>query len=448
MNKERTVWVWPPDQGRPLECGTFQWRPGAGRFMYSPAYQGSAHAVALDPVKLGFNRRAHPLKEDMWNGLFGVFRDASPEGFGLDLLRWKHNRDDLDEIDRLGLSSGDAVGALEVCTEEELERKLAYEPPSLQVLCDLMQTDDLEMTSSKMIQNLSKTNDVTSLGGEKPKLTVLVESSKSAPQWWIAKLQERTGPPLMTEREYLAMTLAHRCGLDVAPVRFERVGRHRLLLIKRFDRELVPEVDQPFQATSRRYAVHRKMFASAETVLRPRGLDPLGDPERSYVGFAHDMQRWGGSRTSGFEQQQQELWRRMSFNALVGNHDDHVRNHGLLYRDGKWTLSPAYDIVAMPSFNRVLAMAVTPDGSRRVSAENLVRYAEHFSLAPEDAWETLQKMARLIVESWQELLVTECQVKPDALALVEPSFNFAQCIVDQSEVPQFASRKSSQRKKS
>jgi len=252
----------------------------------------------------------------------------------------------------------------------------------------------------------------------------------------------------MTEREYLAMTLAHRCGLDVAPVRFERVGRHRLLLIQRFDRELVPEVVQPARATSRRYAVHRKLFASAETVLRPRGLDPLGDPERSYVGFAHDMQRWGGSRISGFEQQQQELWRRMSFNALVGNHDDHVRNHGLLYRDGQWTLSPAYDIVAMPSFNRVLAMAVTPDGSRRVSADDLVRYAEHFSLTPEDAWEALQKMARLIVESWQELLMTECQVKPEALELVKPSFDFAQCIVDQTEVPQFNTRKGSNRKKS
>jgi serine/threonine-protein kinase HipA len=159
------------------------------------------------------------------------------------------------------------------------------------------------------------------------------------------------------------------------------------------------------------------------------------------------MQRWGGSRTSGFEQQQQELWRRMSFNALVGNHDDHVRNHGLLYRDGQWTLSPAYDIVAMPSFNRVLAMAVTPDGSRRVSAENLVRYAEHFSLTPEDAWEALQYMARLIVESWQELLVTECQVKAEALEQVRPSFNFAQCIVDHTEVPQFDTRKGNNRKK-
>lgn len=56
-------------------------------------------------------------------------------------------------------------------------------------------------------------------------------------------------------------------------------------IIQRFDRELVSEVDQPPRATSRRYAVHRKMFASAETVLRPRGSDPLGHPERSYVGF-------------------------------------------------------------------------------------------------------------------------------------------------------------------
>lgn len=156
--------------------------------MYSPAYQGSSHAVAIDPVKLGFNRRVHPYKEDMWNGMFGVFRDASPEGFGLDLLRWKHNCDDLDEIDPLGLSSGDAVGALEVCTEVELERKLAYEPPPLQVLCDLVQTDDLEMTSSKLIKNISKINDMTSLGGEKPKLTVLVQSPENAPQWWIAKI--------------------------------------------------------------------------------------------------------------------------------------------------------------------------------------------------------------------------------------------------------------------
>ena len=56
-------------------------------------------------------------------------------------------------------------------------------------------------------------------------------------------------------------------------------------------------------------------------------------------------------------------------------------------------------------------------------------------------------MARLIVESWQELLVTECQVKAEALELVRPSFNFAQCIVDHTEVPQFDTRKGSNRKK-
>lgn len=92
--------------------------------------------------------------------------------------------------------------------------------------------------------------------------------------------------------------------------------------------------------------------------------------------------------------------------------------------------------------------AVTPDGSRRVSADHLARNAEHFSLSPEHAWEALQQMERTVLESWQELLVEEYQVKAEALELVRPSFNFAQCLVDHTEVPQFDTREGSNRKKS
>ncbi|MFM0199076.1 HipA N-terminal domain-containing protein [Paraburkholderia fungorum] len=99
--KTRPVWIWLPGEVAPVACGTFGWSPGIGQFAYAPEYRTRADAFLIDPSNLPFSRSTKPATTTLMNGIFGVLRDAAPEGFGLDLLLAKHARQDLDEIDRM-----------------------------------------------------------------------------------------------------------------------------------------------------------------------------------------------------------------------------------------------------------------------------------------------------------------------------------------------------------
>ncbi|HEP6431479.1 TPA: type II toxin-antitoxin system HipA family toxin [Burkholderia cenocepacia] len=414
--QERPVWVWLPGSTTPVECGTFTWEPGEGKFLYSQDYLDRKDAaVAIDPINLPFSRSKKPARTTAMNGVFGVLRDAAPEGFGLDLLNAKFGNRTLDEIERMDLAAGDGVGAIEVCRPEEIEKKVSFLPPREEELRDRLARTDVGESITGLVRQLTGDDDGTSLGGEKPKLTITRKIGGKT-EWWIAKLQPRNGARLLPAREYVAMKLAQRCGIDVAQVTFERVGVHEVVMVKRFDREVVED------------GVERMLFASAATVLRLGSDMTREDPKRSYPGLAYELRRWCGDRHEGAEDQQRELWRRMVFNALVGNYDDHPRNHGLLYRNGRWALSPAYDIVAIPQTPLVQAMAVNRH-TRRASPETLVSDAPIFAYDRAEAWETLCEMAATIETSWREIFHDECDVSEEDFETLRPAFKLAEGIV-------------------
>lgn len=414
-DKARPVWVWLPGEVTPVECGTFEWSPGHGTFAYSDAYRARAGALPIDPINMAFSRSTRPLSTNNMNGVFGVLRDAAPEGFGLDLLLAAHDRETLDEVERMDLATGDGVGAIEVCSPEQIERKVAFVPPSESDLMLGLENADPGYSARRMVQRLSGVDDITTLGGEKPKLTVSRKVG-DVTEWWIAKLQDREGLAFLPSREFVAMTLAAKCGVKVAQVRYERVGPHEVLLVKRFDREVVEG------------GVKRSLFASAATVLRLRTDSTREDPDRSYVKLAYELRRWCGDKHQSSSDQLRELWRRMAFNALVGNYDDHPRNHGLLCRDGSWGLSPAYDIVAIPRRREDQAMSVNRMGSRIATPEALVMDAQLFSYTPREAWETLQGMAHTVHSQWRDLFVQGCGMAEDVLERQRPSFELSEKI--------------------
>ncbi|MFM0207591.1 type II toxin-antitoxin system HipA family toxin [Paraburkholderia sediminicola] len=413
--KTRPVWIWLPGEVEPVACGTFEWSPGIGQFAYLPDYRARAGALPIDPSNLPFSRSTKPATTTLMNGVFGVLRDAAPEGFGLDLLLAKHARQDLDEIDRMDLAVGDGVGAIEVCSPEMIDRKIAYRPPSEDELKLQLADADPGFSVRRVVEQLSGIDDGTSLGGEKPKLTITRQIGSST-QWWIAKLQERGAAPFLPAREFVAMTLAAQCGINAAQVHYSRMGQNEVVLVKRFDRDVVA------------YGIQRSLFASAATVLRLRSDSTREDPDRSYVKFAHELRRWCADRNQGYADQQRELWRRMTFNALVGNYDDHPRNHGLLYRYGAWALSPAYDIVAIPRRREDQAMALNRQGSRLATPESLIVDAPAFSYGMEEAWDTLRVMADTVHTSWRALFAMSCGLSEQEVEIQRPAFKLAEDI--------------------
>jgi serine/threonine-protein kinase HipA len=226
-------------------------------------------------------------------------------------------------------------------------------------------------------------------------------------QQWIAKLQEQGDPPHAPLREYVAMRVAQQLGLEVAEVAFHRVGEREALLVRRFDRWID---DQGH--------TQRRLFASAHTVLR---LDtPMrGEPSRSYVALAKDMQRFCANRNTDVVPLQRELWRRMVFNTICGNGDDHPRNHGFIYQDARWQLAPAFDIAPHPAYSGVQAMAIAHTGSAIATQANLLLDAHRFGWDSHEAMAFITQAREAYMDGWPQI-VQEQGVSANDLPAQDP----------------------------
>lgn len=365
--KSTPVLVYLPDSDTPIRAGIFSWASDTriGEFTYDSAYLQNAQAVSLDPMSLRFKRST--IKEARQSGIFGLFRDAGPDAWGRDQLYREHG--DLDDFDCLCQGPGDGVGNL--VFGEATKPLPAY---SLNALDEVARGFPPE--NSQLAAAIHPT---TSMGGAKPKL--LVEDDGS---FWIAKFPEK-GDPLrfLAANEHVMLEMAKDCGIQAADSRLHTLPDGRqIILVRRFD------------LTRQNGLLTRKGFASAHTLLG------LGDPredarKKSYLRLADEARRWTG-RAYG-----KEIWQRLAYNALVGNVDDHPRNHALIFDANGWQLSPAFDIVASDRKGHVaLCMRFHHEGAV-ATPETLLASALLFGIDAEDAIATLRQMASTILDTWR-----------------------------------------------
>lgn len=181
------------------------------------------------------------------------------------------------------------------------------------------------------------------------------------------------------------LELARQCGISAARSRIETVGGKDVLLVQRFDRE----------RTSRGYI--RARMISGLTLLRAD--DAVFQRERwSYVLMAEELRRVVAEP----KKDAAELFRRMCFNALISNLDDHPRNHALMAMDREWRLSPAYDLTPSPVISRdhrELAMTCGDQG-RFANASNLLSQHARFLLGADEAEAIISTMAEQVRASW------------------------------------------------
>jgi len=377
-----------PDEPEPVLAGELRIEPRAGRWRYGDSYLATAGTFSLDPLQLPLKGGAKERLQRASDGLPGVVRDAMPAGYGADRLRAKFG-DGMGEQDLLERAPGDGVGALAVC--RDIQAKIDWRPHTLAQLGQLAAELGEEAPANRAVRRLLD-DAATSAGGERPKVTVADDG-----HLWLAKLQDRNDLPHLPEKEFALMRLVGQ--LDGKPdirmprVRLERYGAHAVYLIERFDR-------RPHASTGRH---SRLAFASAHTVLglAPHAVD--GDPTRSYLVLADRLRRWapGGPYLA---EDLAELWRRMVCNAMVGNTDDHPRNHGLLREEGHWRLAPAFDITPTATGRPVLRMAVGRDGSAVPTLERLLGCAAHFGVEPMAAADWLSRKASWLAQHHEQTL--------------------------------------------
>ncbi len=230
-------------------------------------------------------------------------------------------------------------------------------------------------------------NPSSGLGGARPKTTVLQADG----QLWIAKFPSRGDRWSNAISEATYLRLAQRCGIQTAETTLLTYGNRRILLVKRFDQ--APHEDG--RPTRRQYLSAHTLLGLDENVVDRRGW--------SYLELAHLVRRISESPGADLE----ELFKRMVFNSLVSNTDDHPRNHAVIGTpSGGWRLSPAYDLV--PSSDRSLearrlAMACgdIPGHERFARRDNLLSGAHYFGLRPDQADRLITDQKDLIQREWE-----------------------------------------------
>ncbi|MCY1040731.1 HipA domain-containing protein [Corallococcus sp. bb12-1] len=165
-------------------------------------------------------------------------------------------------------------------------------------------------------------------------------------------------------------------------------------------------------------------MVSALTVLRADESPRVGPNERktwSYILLADELKRW----VSEPGEVLRELFRRMVFNALVSNIDDHPRNHALIASGAHWRLSPAYDLTPAPqaSTERDLAMEVGRAQPRRANRRNLLSECVRFRLSKEEATRIIDTMHQHVSLRWRDV-VRSCGGTEADVSAIERAFDY------------------------
>jgi serine/threonine-protein kinase HipA len=356
-------------------------------FDYEPEWLASAERFALDPA---LQLYPGPFHTRAGQALFGAIGDSAPDRWGRTLLARAERRRAREEnrapramreIDYLlGVSDETRQGALRFSVEADgpfLAESTADAVPPLVELPALL------AAASRVLDDRETGEDLrlllapgSSLGGARPKASVRDVGGALS----IAKFPAHSDEYGVVRWEAVALSLARKAGIEVAEARIAIVLDRPVLIVRRFDRA----------------NGHRIPFLSALSALGADDREP-----RSYLEIADALR----PHAAAVARDLAELWRRLVFNVLISNTDDHLRNHAFLYTgpDG-WRLSPAYDLNPVPTDvkPRLLSTAITEDLDVTASLDLALEVAGHFGLRAEGARKVVSEV-HAAVRGWREV---------------------------------------------
>lgn len=224
----------------------------------------------------------------------------------------------------------------------------------------------------------------TSLGGARPKASFTAADG----ELWIAKFPAHEDRYDVGAWEFLVHHLARKAGIWVPDSRLEHLSdRYRTFCVSRFDR----------------MAGSRRMFASAMTLIEY--VD--GEKGASYLDLAEFISDHGAH--NHIDPDLEQLFRRVTFNVLIGNRDDHLRNHGFLRERTGWRLAPAFDMNPNPSKSE---HSLTLDGATAApDLDAAIKTADLYRLGPSQAGHLVGQI-RSVVGDWHR--------EADSLAIPKP----------------------------
>ncbi len=373
------VWVWLPGEAHPVVAGRLDAVGEILTFTYGRSYLARDNAIALYLPELPLGRgEIYPLVGEV----AGCIADAGPDAWGRRvILNRRVGREEIDvsELNLLSylLESGsDRIGALDFQASATEYVARSAGSATLSELVESAERVEQGIPLSPALDEALLHG--SSIGGARPK-ALLSEGARRL----IAKFSSTTDPYPVVKGEFVAMELARRAGLQVASAELTHAHGKDVLLIERFDR--TPSGG-------------RRIMVSALTVL---GLDELGARYASYADLAQAMR----ARFIRPRDALRELFSRITFNVLVGNNDDHARNHAAFWDGNELTLTPAYDICPQPRAGGETAqiMAIGEDGYRMSQVAGCVARASTYLLSEADARAIVDHQIDVIENQWNEV---------------------------------------------
>lgn len=317
-------------------------KDGKGAFQYSKEWLNEGFSI--NPLSLPLDEKVFVPKTDVLEGLFGVFSDSLPDGWGrllVDrmLLAERISPSAVSPVERLGIVGSTGMGAL------EYEPELLKNPGMNSLDFDRLAKECEKILEEKDSRDLDLLFHLgASSGGARPKALITWNGES-----WIVKFPSSYDKKTIGEEEYRYMKCAKRCGILIPEVQLFHSNRCAGYFgAKRFDR-------------SEDGKVHMITVSGLlETSHRIPNLD------------YHDLMKLTWILTKD-ERELEEMYRRMCFNVFAHNRDDHSKNFSYLYDENekRWKLTPAYDLTYSNSIGGEHATCINGNG-RNPGIEDLI----------------------------------------------------------------------------
>ncbi len=354
-------------------------------FTYDATWLADPHRFAVSPdleLIQGHQRRRAPTAQDCV--FHHAIADTAPDAWGRRVIARDHAKrrlaerlPPLTELDYLlAVDDFSRVGALRLrdstghyLRQSGIGRRKTPALVDLQKIYEASRAVEMNKDTAADLRFLQGKG--TSLGGLRPKCTVIDKNGRLC----LGKFPSVSDERNVTRAEVLALHLAQRAGIDAAKARVEEVERTPVAVIERFDRTegdlRIPYLSAASMLQASR-SEERSYFEIADAI-RARGHDPVADTR--------------------------QLWRRLVFNLLITNVDDHLNNLGFLHVEkGLWRLAPAFDINPFPDKINESKTWLSPQDGPVGSLAALMARADYFSLNPEQALAILSQVVQAVSE--------------------------------------------------
>lgn len=370
---------------------------------YEKSYLDLAEKVDIDPQNLPTYGRKFEADE-----LFSSLADSAPDFWGQQLLNKKFNVPELHDLEYVLANGLEHVGALaysSINDDEPMQLSPSGWKPHKKnqvVMEQIIEQTELMIkdVDGQKLKELFEQG--PTLGGGKPKVSLVVNE-----KYYLAKYGTSLDSLPEQKIEYATMSMARDLGLNVPEIKITEHAGRKVYMIERFDRELV------------RGQLHRYHFVSALSLC---GWFVRGQKEWSYPVFCEFL-RQSGRHESEIKADLQELFKRVAFSIAVNNDDDHPRNHGLLYKDGRWRLSPLYDVFPKASQTQTFMLAMSMGAHHReASKRNLLSACKYFELDKKVAEKIIDDVNRFVASSWKKYF-REQAMSEDVIKQFENAFS-------------------------